>query len=237
MCTPDEDDLPPRFSSPPCLMHEVDPAHMGMESPQAISIVQWREQERKRLISARQGIPIAERTARTDAIVSALDQLLPNVRGETISLYWPFRGEPDLRSWMNTLIARGADCALPVVLAKAKPLGFRSWRAGEALERGVWGIPIPTEGRDVQPTIVIAPLVGFDESGYRLGYGGGYYDRTLAVLQPKPFVIGVGFEQQRMESIRPQWHDIAMDAIVTEGRTLSCTVGQGRKGASSANCR
>lgn len=139
MCTPDEDDLPPGFSSPPCLMHEVDPAYLGLSFSEAISIAQWREQERKRLISARQGISVAERTARTDAIVSALDQLLPSVRGETISLYWPFRGEPDLRSWLNTLIARGADCALPVVLAKAKPLGFRSWRAGEALERGVWG--------------------------------------------------------------------------------------------------
>lgn len=237
MCTSDEDDIPPRFSSPPCLMHEVDPAYMGLAFPEALSIAQWREQERKRLIPARQGIPSVERSARTDAIVSALDQLLANVRGETISLYWPFRGEPDLRAWMNTLIARGADCALPLVLAKGKPLGFRSWRAGEAIERGVWGIPFPSKGRDVRPTIVIAPVVGFDESGYRLGYGGGYYDRTLAVLQPKPFVIGVGFEQQRMESIRPQWHDIAMDAIVTEGRTVSCARAQTPDGASSANCR
>ncbi|MBZ7925641.1 5-formyltetrahydrofolate cyclo-ligase [Ensifer adhaerens] len=237
MCTPDEDDIPPGFSSPPCLMHEVDPVYMGIEFPKALPVAQWRELERKRLIPARQGIPSAERSASTDAIVTALDQLLPNVRGETISLYWPFRGEPDLRACMSTLIARGADCALPVVVAKAKPLGFRSWRAGEALEKGVWGIPIPSNGRDVQPTIVIAPLVGFDESGFRLGYGGGYYDRTLAVLQSKPFVIGVGFEQQKMESIRPQWHDIAMDAIVTEGRTLSCGPGQGLNGASSANCR
>ena len=225
MSMPEEDDIPPGFSSPPCMMHEVDAAYMGLDLPGTVSTAEWREQERKRLISARQGISVRERSTRTDAIITALDKLLPDIRGQTVSLYWPFRGEPDLRGWMNALIERGADCALPVVLAKATPLGFRSWRPGEQLERGVWGIPIPARGRDVQPTIVIAPVVGFDESRYRLGYGGGYYDRTLAVLQPKPFVIGVGFEQQRIESIRPQWHDVAMDAIVTEVRAPSQSLG------------
>lgn len=216
---PDEEDIPDGFSSPPCLMHEVDPAYMGLDIPAPLSTAEWRRQQRQTLISARQGIAVSTRTTWTDAIVAALDRLLPEVRGEAISLYWPFRGEPDLRSWMNTLVARGATCLLPVVLAKAQPLVFRSWRPGEPLERGVWGIPTPAGGPEVQPSIVIAPLVGFDAAGYRLGYGGGYYDRTLAGLAQKPLVVGVGFEQQRMESIRPQWHDIPMDTIVTELRS------------------
>jgi 5-formyltetrahydrofolate cyclo-ligase len=214
-----EDDIPPTYSSPPCLMSEVDAAYMGLEQANPASTYVWRHQQRQVLINARQTRSAAERATWTQAIQATIDALLPDVEGKAIALYWPFRGEPDLRPWMNALVARGANCLLPVVAAKAQPLSFRSWRQGEPLERGVWGIPIPAAGQDIKPSIVIAPVVGFDEGGFRLGYGGGYYDRTLAGLTPKPLVIGVGFELQKMESIRPQWHDIAMDAVVTEVRT------------------
>jgi 5-formyltetrahydrofolate cyclo-ligase len=84
------------------------------------------------------------------------------------------------------------------------------------MSRGVWNIPIPAEGETVIPDVLIAPLVGFDSSGFRLGYGGGFYDRTIAHCQVKPLIIGIGFELGRLPTIYPQAHDIAMDLIVTE---------------------
>jgi len=103
-----------------------------------------------------------------------------------------------------------------VVVEKKQPLAFWAWRPGAALARGVWDIPIPAARDVVQPTALLVPLVGFDAEGYRLGHGGGYYDRTLAAMNPKPLAIGVGFEFGRLETIWPQPHDIPMDAIVTE---------------------
>ena len=84
------------------------------------------------------------------------------------------------------------------------------------LVRGIWNIPIPSERYPVQPTVLLVPLVGFDAAGYRLGHGGGYYDRTLANLPQKPLGIGIGYDLGRLESIHPQPHDMPMDVIVTE---------------------
>ena len=105
---------------------------------------------------------------------------------------------------------------LSVVIDKHGPLEYRTWRPGENLISGVWDIPIPEKREIVIPTMVLAPLVGFDRSSYRLGYGGGYFDRTLAALRPQPFAIGVGYEFQQLETIYPQPFDMPMDLIVTE---------------------
>jgi 5-formyltetrahydrofolate cyclo-ligase len=148
-------------------------------------------------------------------IAAQLDAIVGDLSGSTVSLYWPFRGEPDLRPWMASVIERGGTTALPIVVEKAQPLVFRAYRPGDRLEKGVWNIPIPAEGDPVIPDIVIAPLVGVDSQNYRLGYGGGFFDRTLASLPKKPLVIGVGYEMQRIPTIHPQPHDIPMDRIVT----------------------
>jgi 5,10-methenyltetrahydrofolate synthetase len=103
-----------------------------------------------------------------------------------------------------------------VVIRKSHPLAFREWRSGDPLERGVWKIPFPAHGKEVVPDVVIAPVVGFDVRCYRLGYGGGYFDRTLASLPSMPTRIGVGYSSQRLETIFPQDHDIPMEMIVTE---------------------
>lgn len=182
----------------------------------ALDISTWRKAERKRLIDARMAVAQDDRAARTAAIIAGLDKIVADVKDRVISLYWPFRGEPDLRPWMETVTARGGTCLLPVVVEQRKPLIFRSWRQGEPLERGVWNIPVPSAGAERLPDIVIAPLVGFDEGCYRLGYGGGFFDRTLAAMPVKPTVIGVGYGFQSMATIEPQWHDIPMDFIVTE---------------------
>ena len=97
-----------------------------------------------------------------------------------------------------------ARIALPIVIEKAQPLIFRAYRPGDRLEKGVWNIPIPAEGEPVLPDIVISPMVGVDPRNYRLGYGGGFFDRTLAAMPRKPLVIGVGYEHaaHRRPSIR-----------------------------------
>ena len=133
-----------------------------------------------------------------------------------VGCYWPIRGEPDLRPWLGSLVERGADCALPVVVAKGQPLEFHRWRPGERLVAGSLehpgaGGPVP-----VVPDLVIAPLVGFDAGCYRLGYGGGFFDRTLAGLRGRVQAIGVGYASARLATIFPQWHDVPMDLLVTE---------------------
>ena len=104
-----------------------------------------------------------------------------------------------------------------MVVAHGKPLLFRIWADGDSLGRGVWNIPIPREDAEVAvPDVVIAPVIGFDRGCYRLGYGGGFYDRTLAALAKKPRLFGVGYNQAAIATIYPQWHDIPMDKVVTE---------------------
>lgn len=215
---PDHDD-PESFASPPCFMHEVEPAYgrLPVDSEQERDVARWRKIERARLIAARMASPISEREEAARLIARDLDTLIADCRAPMVSLYWPFRGEPDLRFWMAAASAKGWRIALPIVVAKAQPLEFREWTPGARMERGVWNIPFPADGAIVTPTVVIAPLVGFDRGGYRLGHGGGYFDRTLAVLAPKPLIIGVGYPLGALPTIYPQWHDIPMDWIITGG--------------------
>ena len=179
-------------------------------------VMAWRRSERARLIAARLATTADERAAWSAAIAERLMQAMGDVAGRVVSVYWPFRGEPDLRGFMQQVVAHGGSCALPVVVEKGRPLAFRSWAEGEPLARGVWNIPIPAEGALVVPDVAIAPVVGFDPKCYRLGYGGGFFDRTLAALTPRPRVFGVGYELQALASIHPLAHDIAMQAIITE---------------------
>jgi 5-formyltetrahydrofolate cyclo-ligase len=212
-----EDEDPTEYSSPACTLHEIDPAYAGLTRPAPPEgVATWRRSRREELIAARLEIPADTRSSYSEAIAGALDRELDDIEGKAVSLYWPFRGEPDLRPWMERATARGATCLLPIVVEKRKPLIFKSWKQGEKLDRGIWNIPIPTEGREMMPDIVISPLVGFDPSLYRLGYGGGFFDRTLAAHPGRPLVIGVGYSSQHIPTIHPQPHDIAMTRIITE---------------------
>lgn len=209
-----------QYASAPCLAHELSPADLGLatgdEAERRARVLRWRKGERRRLIEMRLALDPAERTRRTRAIEAVLDAAVGGVDGVTIALYWPLRGEPDLRAWIRRALARGARCALPVVVERARPLVFRAWSPGERLERGVWNIPVPAEGETVMPDVVIAPVVGFDHQCFRLGHGGGYYDRTLAAMAVRPRVFGIGYACARIASIHPLSHDVAMDAVVTE---------------------
>jgi 5-formyltetrahydrofolate cyclo-ligase len=206
------------YASPPCFMHELQPEFRALPGQQLpAEVKRWRKAERERLIAARLKLPADLRAAYSRTIAPKLDALLGDTVGQTVALYWPFRGEPDLRGWAETVRAGGGQVALPVVIAKAQPLVFRLWKPGEKLEKGVWNIPIPAAGEPVLPDIVISPVVGFDAGNYRLGYGGGFYDRTLAAMPRKPRILGVGYEMQRIATIYPHEHDIPMDAVLTAG--------------------
>lgn len=216
----DDDDKPASLASPACFLHEVDPAYAGLPDPTDPrdwpQVHRWRTAERERLIAARLAMPAGTRAAFGEAIAAHVLAEIGAAEGLVVSAYWPFRGEPDLRPLLETLAASGGRTALPVVIAKGQPLEFHLWQAGDPLERGVWNIPVPAARNPVLPDIVLAPVVGYDPACYRLGYGGGFFDRTLAVLPRKPRVIGFGYTAARCTSIHPQTHDIAMDLIVTE---------------------
>lgn len=205
-------------ASPPCLAAEFDPAHVDHE--QARDVARWRTAERQRLLAERVAMVIEARHVASHAIADHLDRLLADrfgsLQGLTISAWWPIKAELNLRTWLAGLAARGAQAALPLIATKGAPLIFRPWTPETKMERGFWSIPVPAEGPEVTPDITLAPVVGWDAAAYRLGYGGGYFDRTLAALSPRPFAIGVGLDAAHIPTIFPQPHDIPMQMIVTE---------------------
>lgn len=151
-----------------------------------------------------------------NAVCARLLAQFPAPPGETIAFCWPISNEPDLRPAMHAWHTAGAEICLPVVVRLRSPLIFRSWQPKTEMVPDHHGIPAPAAGEPVWPDVLIIPVNAFDAAGYRLGYGGGYFDRTLARMPAPPLVIGVGFELARVDSILPQAHDIPMDWMVTE---------------------
>ncbi|MGR3722060.1 5-formyltetrahydrofolate cyclo-ligase [Abyssibius alkaniclasticus] len=178
---------------------------------------EWRRAERQAKIAARLATSADERAEIAARVAAGLDALIDFSAKPTISLYWPFRGELDLRRWMADAHGRGATIALPLVVAKAQPLAFRRWFPGCAMTRGIWNIPIPENGPEITPNVIVAPLVGYDERNYRLGYGGGFFDRTIAGIAGTRLVIGVGHPSAKTDGFVPHEHDIPMDVILVGG--------------------
>ena len=176
----------------------------------------WRKGERERLIAARELLDPATLEAFRERIDACLWRSFPDLAAATLAFCWPIRKEYDARRLTQRLRDAGAVTALPVVVAPRQPLVFREWHPGVALASGPLGIPYPAASDPVVPTAALVPMNGWDEGGHRLGYGGGFFDRTLASLTPKPVAIGVSYELARMKTIRPQSWDIPMDWVVTE---------------------
>jgi len=180
------------------------------------------DEQRKALRNA----AIAQREALDDdtreqadiAILDALGPLLAEHAPAVLGFCWPYRSEPDLTGfiigWLMLDPARRA--ALPVVMAPAAPMIFREWTTKSEMIPDRHGIPMPAAGAPVVPDVILIPLNAFDSAGYRLGYGGGYFDRTLSGMAPPPVTIGIGYEVGRVETTHPQAHDHPMDWIVTE---------------------
>jgi 5-formyltetrahydrofolate cyclo-ligase len=211
-------------SSPPCMLEEL---HFRtgafVSSLVKEDILQtwaevplWRSSKRKILIEQRVAISTADRANHNAKVSSVLGQILEAIEGKLVGFYWPFKAEYDPRPLVRLLQAKGMRFALPVVIAKDEPMIFREWKPGISMSQGVWNIPFPSEGRPVAPDVLLVPLVGFDRHCFRLGYGGGYYDRTIAAAPIRPQTIGVGHDRLELATIHPRPHDIKMDSIVTE---------------------
>jgi 5,10-methenyltetrahydrofolate synthetase len=181
-----------------------------------MDVAAWRRELRARLIDARLGISAEEHERSSRSIVNRIEGILGSLPPQTLSAYWPFKAEVDLRPMMEQLQARGWVTALPSVVRRRSPLEFLQWTAGMEMDLGPYDIPVPRNRKIVRPNVVVAPLVAFDRNNYRLGYGSGYFDITLAALQPPPLTIGVGFEITSVETIHPLPTDIPLDLIVTE---------------------
>jgi 5-formyltetrahydrofolate cyclo-ligase len=176
----------------------------------------WRKTERARLIAARLELALETRTAAGAAITAALQARFPPGEVALVGGYWPIRGEYDPLGYLRAVIDAGGAAALPAVVAPRAPLEYRPWTPDTRMAPGRWDTLHPEAGPAVAPAALLIPLVGFDAAGHRLGYGGGFYDRTLAALRPRPIAIGVGFELGRLPSFEPAAHDERMDVIVTE---------------------
>lgn len=190
---------------------------MSQHAPESWEQIRaWRKPTRKELVERRLAMTAQERSQLGEDAKRRLLEHVDLTRYETLGIYWPFRGEIDVRDIARRRIEAGGTVGLPVVVAKAAPVEFWRWEPGMQLARGIWNIPIPPQRDPIRPDALIIPLVAFDAQRYRLGYGGGYYDRTLASFEPRPFCIGLGYARFQLQTIHPQPHDIPMDMIVTE---------------------
>lgn len=174
----------------------------------------WRRELRRAMVERRAALDDAGHAALSARIAG--HALAALARPAVAAFCWPIKHEPDVRAIVTAWAAEGARAALPVVAAEDAPLLFREWTPETPLTADRYGIPTPAAGAWLTPDLILLPLNGFDGAGYRLGYGGGYFDRTLAALVPRPLAVGVGFEINRIASIRPAPHDQRLDWIVTE---------------------
>lgn len=199
---------------------------------------------RKALIEQRLNLP--DRLQRADLLQSVMRIWLLGKPDTVIGAYWPIQGEfdplPALYRWQEdaTLqsfspsntpladvdiaqtatesIANRSPCkiGLPVIDKVHKTLTFHAWYPGCPMEEDAYGIPKPKDTEIVAPTLLFVPCVGFGPGGYRLGYGGGFYDRTLAILQPQPTTVGLSYSNGWLPDFTPEAHDIALQAILSD---------------------
>ena len=179
----------------------------------------FRRALRRDLVERRQALAADDCRRLSQAVCAHLAADFARLAGRRVGFCWPVRNEPDLRPLILSWLAMGQPgfaALLPVVVEPGAALAFRAWTPDSPLDTDRYGIPTPREGDFVVPQALLIPVNAFDAAGYRIGYGGGYFDRTLAALDPPPLAIGVGFELARVTSVRPEAHDVRLDAVVTE---------------------
>ena len=199
---------------------------------------------RKALLEERLNMP--DRRHRADMLQRVMRIWLVGRADTVIGAYWPIKGEfdplPALYRWQEdailgekfqlsgggvpldapqvateSLAARSPrKIGLPVIDKVHKTLTFHAWYPGCPMEEDAYGIPKPKDTEIIVPTLLFVPCVGYGPGGYRLGYGGGFYDRTLATLQPKPVTVGLGFAQGWLPDMQPEPHDIPLDALLND---------------------
>ena len=178
--------------------------------------------QRQELIEQRLNMP--DRLQRADLLQRVMRIWLVGRTDTMIGAYWPIKGEfdplPALHRWKEDgeLLEQPQRrrIGLPVVDREKSTLQFHAWYPGCPMEEDAYNIPKPKDTEVIVPTLLFVPCVGYGAGGYRLGYGGGFYDRTLAALQPKPFTVGLGFAQGFLPDLEPEAHDVPLDAILNE---------------------
>jgi 5-formyltetrahydrofolate cyclo-ligase len=172
-------------------------------------------QLRNALLAARRAIDPAMRSAWDAAIGARVQAWWHASRPAVLGVYWPLRGEPDLHAAYAALAAQGAALALPVVLQPDAPLAFAAWVPGEAMVKDAMGVAVPAALRPLaRPPALLVPCLGFNAAGYRLGYGGGYYDRTLEAA-PRALAVGIAYSCLAADFASAP-HDVALDLVITE---------------------
>lgn len=181
----------------------------------------WRKNRaRKTALSRRKAAHAAHPDVARDLVANFPDEIWPGV-GQVVAAYWAANSEIDAIRLIETFHCEQARIVLPRVAGPDRPLDFRAWHPDDELETGAHGISAPTEGATpLSPELLLVPLLAFDDRGYRLGYGGGYYDRTLEALRASGPVttVGLAFEAQRVGKLPVQRHDQRLDWIITEKR-------------------
>lgn len=190
-----------------------------------------RRELRQRLADQRQALPPAQRIAAAQGLRRSLEQLPEYLTDARVAGYWASRGELPLNLVMLPLAARGQQFLLPVI-GEHKQLRFAPWTAGDAVQANRYGIPEPVDPTELlepfQLDLVLVPLLGFDRRGNRLGYGGGYYDRSFAFLNEQvrptePLLVGVAYAFQELPEVEEQAWDVPLDFVATERELIDCT--------------
>jgi 5-formyltetrahydrofolate cyclo-ligase len=188
----------------------------------SVTLVTTKAQQRTAALARRDALAVSERRAAAQRIAQRRFPV-PFGEGTVIAGYSPVRSECDPVPLMRSLAGKGAQLALPVVEPKDKTLSFAEWRQGEQLAAGPFGILQPRPAAlDIEPDILIVPLVAFDRAGHRIGYGVGYYDRALAALRAKRPVIAVGiaFAIQQIDAVVADANDQRLDLVLTEREVI-----------------
>ena len=192
-----------------------------------MTVSETKRQLRQTLLAARPALfaePAAQRAPH--AIRDRFLEAFTPAPATVVSAFWPMADELDMRPLLEALYARGCVCALPVVVKPRAPLVFRQWTPGDVLTASAFGVAEPAaECAILAPAIAVVPLLAFDDQGYRLGYGGGFYDRTLAQLRSSgaPFTaVGVGLAGQRLPALPRETFDQPLDWVLTEQGIIDC---------------
>jgi 5-formyltetrahydrofolate cyclo-ligase len=185
----------------------------------AVSLIDIKKQARKAAAAARLKAHRNDRGRAGAALAMTGLDFLGLPAGAVVSGFLPYQTEIDVRPLLARLAAVGLVTALPVVTGRGEPLTFRAWRPGEPMEPGAWNIPVPRgAAAEVAPDVLLVPMLAFDSGGYRLGYGGGFYDRTLERLRrDKPVIaVGIAYAGQEVHQVPRGPHDQPLDWILTE---------------------
>ncbi len=189
-----------------------------------MSLIDDKRALRRSMIAWRGGLDDGARQAAAAGVLEMWRLEQPAKAPAVVSGFWPMAEELDIRPLMTALVEQGCRLALPVVVAKQQPLVFRAWRPGDSLEPGVFGTLHPSPACEVvEPDALIVPLLACDEEGWRLGYGGGFYDRTLERLRGRKPVtaIGVGFDAQLVADVPHGPEDQRLDWLLTDRRACA----------------